>query len=210
MNVDAKPTIIDLGVSNVGSVVAALRLLGLSPKITTSPTDVETAAAIILPGVGAFADGMASLRDAHLVVPIQAAARKGIPILGLCLGMQLLATESEEHGLHEGLDLIPGRVTRMIAGAHEKVPNIGWCDVSLKRPSRLFSATRDGESFYFVHSYHFVCKDSKDISAYLHFGAAEITAAVERKNLFGVQFHPEKSQDAGLSVLSAFAETIVR
>jgi glutamine amidotransferase len=200
--------IIDLGISNIGSVLRAFQRLGSSPALLEDASAVSTATAIVLPGVGAFGDGMAALRSRGLEAPLQEAARLGKPILGFCLGMQLLADSSEEYGQHRGLGLIPGRVLRLVPGAGERVPNIGWCDVTTRPGSRLFRNTPDKTPFYFVHSYHMLCSDPADAAATIAFGDTRVTVAVEHGNIFGLQCHPEKSQDAGLGVLDAFLTVV--
>lgn len=198
-------TIIDSGIANIASVTSAFRRLGAASRVTREPSELENAHAIVLPGVGAFADGMDSLRKCALVTPIKQAAARGTPILGICLGMQLLADASEEFGEHAGLGLVPGRVVQLQPGTtSERVPNIGWCDVEHREGSRLFAGTPAGRAFYFVHSFHMRCADEKDVSASITFGGVSVTAAVERGNVLGVQFHPEKSQDAGLGVMENF------
>jgi glutamine amidotransferase len=202
-------TIIDSGIANIGSVVAAYRRLGIATTTTTDPKTVATASALVLPGVGAFADGMDNLRQKDLVQPILDAAAAGVPILGICLGMQLLAEVSEEFGEHEGLGLILGRVIPLQpAQANERVPNIGWCDVTLNPQLSLFQGMGTSQTFYFVHSYYLNCSDSRHVVATIPFGEAMVTVAVAHRNIFGVQFHPEKSQDAGLQLLNQFARTI--
>lgn len=200
--------IIDSKIANLASVLAAFRHLGEGVVISDDPETVAAASGLVLPGVGAFADGMNSLRRLRLVEPIQAAVAVNTPILGICLGMQLLAEESEEFGLHQGLGLIPGRVTRLLPKPGERVPNIGWCDVYPKEASILFQGIPAETSFYFVHSYHFVCRHQEDSAAFMQFGHAPVTVAVERGNIFGVQFHPEKSQDAGLALLETFVKHV--
>jgi len=161
--------------------------------------------AVLLPGVGAFANAMAQLDSRDLAGPIRAAAADGVPVLGICLGMQLLAEESEEFGRHEGLGLIPGSVVRLsprLAG--ERVPNIGWCDVTPALDAALYREVVPGTSFYFVHSFVLDCREASDVAATIRFGDGPVTVAVQRGNIHGAQFHPEKSQDAGLSVLAAF------
>ena len=202
-------TIIDSGIANIASVSAAFRRLGAETCVTREPALVAGAEAIVLPGVGAFADGMASLQNCGVVGPIQSAAAGGTPILGICLGMQLLADSSEEFGEHSGLGLVPGRVVQLqAAGASDRVPNIGWCDVQPRAGSKLFADTPAGTAFYFVHSFHMQCTRPEDASASIVFGGAPVTAAVEKGRVFGVQFHPEKSQDAGLGVLENFVNFV--
>jgi imidazole glycerol-phosphate synthase subunit HisH len=195
-------TVVDMGLSNLGSVLHALARLGVPARATRDADEVRSAAALVLPGVGAFGDGMRALRGAGLVDPVRAHARAGRPLLGICLGMQLLADEGSEHGRHAGLGLVPGRVERLRpgAGSGQRVPNIGWCDVR----------TADGEGpvpedacLYFVHSYHLVPEDPAHVAAWVDL-MPPVAAAVRRGAVWGVQFHPEKSQDAGLAVLDRF------
>ncbi|RJQ83013.1 MAG: imidazole glycerol phosphate synthase subunit HisH [Desulfobacteraceae bacterium] len=198
-------TIIDSGIANIGSVRRAIERIGEPTAVAKAPGVIESASALILPGVGSFADGMESLRRLNLIEPIRRAAGAGVPILGICLGMQLLAESGQEFGQHEGLGLVPGCVVRLqplLAG--ERVPNIGWCDVSLVRKSRLFCGIDDDTAFYFMHSYHLQCADPSQTVGTIAFGAGTACAAVEAGNLFGVQFHPEKSQDFGLQILHNF------
>jgi glutamine amidotransferase len=199
---------VDLKISNLQSVREAFRRVGAEVTMANGPQDIESAEAVILPGVGAFGDGMESLSDQGLIGPLRAhALEKKKPLIGICLGMQLLAGRSEEFGLHEGLGLIGGQVVRLEAtGPGLRVPNMGWCDVAIQNPnSQLFAGFRRQPDpiFYFAHSYHLECADGEDMAGALDFGQP-ITAAIERDNLFGLQFHPEKSQGAGLEVLSAF------
>jgi len=178
--------------------------VGLLGKLTDKAEDVRAAKAIIVPGVGAYRDGMACLRDHGLVDEIRAAAAAGKPVLGICLGMQLLATRSEENGLHEGLNLIPGNIVRLPETPQVRVPNIGWCDVNSEHAGVLFPADSETRAFYFVHSYHFVPQSAAAVAACITAGSDKFAAAVEVGNVFGVQFHPEKSQDAGLDLLSRY------
>jgi glutamine amidotransferase len=198
-------SIIDSGIANIASVLNACRRLGVTAAVADAPAALFSSTALILPGVGAFADGMDSLRRRGLIEPIRASAAAGVPILGICLGMQLLAETSEEFGRHEGLGLIPGRVVRLEpAHAGERVPNIGWCDVTMSPSSRLFAGLPGGGAFYFMHSYRLQCEDEQDAAGTIAFGPSAVCAAVERGNVFGVQFHPEKSQDLGLRCLNNF------
>lgn len=187
---------VDMGVSNIRSVAEAFRRVGAEVEVTSSSEQAAEAEALVLPGVGAFGDGMASLREQGLVDPIRRHVANGKPLLGICLGMQLLADESEEHGRSEGLGLVPGRVRRLAPTAPGlRVPNIGWCDVRF----------RDGreDCLYFAHSFHLECRDEQDVAGTIEYGGP-VVAAVERGRVLGLQFHPEKSQDAGLEVLARF------
>jgi glutamine amidotransferase len=196
--------VVDLGISNIGSVLSAFERLRCTPSIVQSPDDLRSARAIVLPGVGAFGDGMKALKEKKLVEPLRTAARAGKPMLGFCLGMQLLADSGEEYGHHEGLGLIPGQVIRLAPGPGDRVPNIGWCDVEARPGARLFRNLPPLTAFYFVHSFHLRCADVAHSAASIRFGGELVTVAIEHGNIFGLQYHPEKSQDAGLSVLDAF------
>jgi imidazole glycerol-phosphate synthase subunit HisH len=196
--------VIDMGISNLASVVRALERVGAPLTEKATPADLARAAAVILPGVGAFGDGMASLAAQGLVEPLRAVAKAGTPILGICLGMQLLVESSDEHGHHAGLGLVRGRVIRLHA-THpgDRVPNIGWCDVQPTRVSTLFPAGTGG-TFYHVHSFRLEPADPGIVAATIDFSGDRIPVAIEQNNLFGVQFHAEKSQDDGLDLLAAF------
>lgn len=200
-------TVVDLGLSNLESVLQALRRVGAEARATRDPAQVEAARALVLPGVGAFGDGMASLRDAGLIAPIRAHAEAGRPLLGICLGMQLLADMGTEHGAFQGLGLVPGTVVRLDPPDRSfRVPNIGWCDTEALKPDG--PVPRNG-CFYFVHSYHLL-GDAADLQAGTDIGGQYVAAAVARGNVWGVQFHPEKSQDDGLAVLEHFLAHIER
>jgi len=196
--------IIDYGMGNVGSVKNALGALGHEAVISASPDDIRSASHLILPGVGAFPDGMKNLTDSGLVTVLsQEVVEKKKPILGVCLGMQLFAGQGEEGGMHTGLGWIPGVTRRFrVDGTRYKIPHVGWNDVSVRTQSRLFRGIAR-PIFYFVHSYHLVPEDSTIISGESEYGEY-FAAAVEQDNIFGVQFHPEKSQYAGLKVLENF------
>jgi glutamine amidotransferase len=194
--------LVDMQISNLASVRQALSRIGVPELARATRDNVAGAEAVLLPGVGAFGDGMTSLREQGLVEPIRRAAKSGVPVFGICLGMQLLADESEEFGRHEGLGLLPGRVKKLSAAPGFRVPNIGWCDVTATRESRLFP--KGGGTFYHVHSFHLEPKDPAVVSATIDFAGRSVAVAVETGNLFGAQFHPEKSQDDGLGVLAAF------
>jgi len=203
-------SVIDMGLGNLGSVIQAFQRVGCNVLITNSSIAVSSASAIVLPGVGAFGDGMKMLRKMHLISPLSEHVAAGKPLLGICLGMQLLARSSDEHGYHEGLGFIPGIVERLKStGPDCRVPNIGWSDVIVHRKnSWLYKNSTEESIYYFAHSYFLRCDDANDVVATIDYGGAPITAAVERGNLLGVQFHPEKSLDAGLQVLAAFVNYV--
>lgn len=192
--------IIDYGMGNLHSVSKAVERLGCEMMVTSDPEQILAADGAILPGVGAFGDAMAYLRETGLSETIKAYAASGKPLLGICLGMQLLFTESEEHGLHQGLDLLPGRVTRF--QGDYKVPHMGWNELSFLQPSPLFEGVEPGH-VYFVHSYHALPERSEDLLAVTDYHQP-VTAIVGRGSLFGMQFHPEKSGGLGMSLLERF------
>lgn len=195
--------VIDSGVANLRSVVNALNHLGASIQIARTPADLDTASRIILPGVGAFAAGMARLREGGFVAPLRACAGRGLPILGICLGMQMLFEGSEEMGDHEGLGLLAGRVVRFPAEG-PKVPHIGWNQLEHTGNSPLLAGIPSGSYAYFVHSYY-AHTQAENVLSHTDYGIA-FPAVVGRGNVFGAQFHPEKSQDTGLRLLRNFLE----
>ncbi len=199
-------SIVDLGLSNLGSLISSLSKINVETKVVSKPEELKKAKAIILPGVGAFVDGMRSLKNQNLINTLKNQVNKGVPILGICLGMQLLSENSEEFGICEGLGLIKGNVMKLPDVKNLRIPNMGWCDLFNNFESEITRNINDEDSFYFVHSYHLVCRDKSSQSSYINFGSHKITAIVEKNNIFGVQFHPEKSHDKGLKILSNFAE----
>ncbi len=197
--------VVDYGMGNLRSVLNAVTALGRTAFVATEPADLRRAVAVILPGVGAFADGMRNLRDGGWVEPLQRDVKNaGKPFLGICLGMELLATGGMEHGWHEGLDWVAGVVDRLPAASSAiKVPHIGWNDVRIVREDGLYVGLGGHQSFYFVHSYYFAPRDAAVVSAVCGHGM-EFAASVESDNVVGTQYHPEKSQKAGLAVLRNF------
>lgn len=196
----------DYGVNNVGSVVNMLRRVGVALSVARAPEDVARASALVLPGIGSFDAGVHNLREAGLFEAIQERVRAAtVPILGICLGMQLLSGGSEE-GRKEGLGLVPGFARRLAptnGGARLKVPHMGWSETECL-DEELFGALGRSARFYYVHSYHVVCEDPADVAARCAYGAP-FTAALRRGKVMGTQFHPEKSHRYGLAVLDAFA-----
>jgi glutamine amidotransferase len=193
--------VVDYGRGNLGSVEKALGRLGMRAVVTQEPGVVAAAEAVVLPGDGAFHDAMASLQALGLVPPIRACLDGGRPFLGICLGYQLLFTESEEFGQGKGLDVIPGPVRRFPAGL--KIPHMGWNQVAHRGDLRLFDGIPPGAHFYFVHSYYPEVTDPSLRTATCDYGVT-FAAAVERDGLFATQFHPEKSQRWGLRLLENF------
>ena len=194
--------IVDYGVGNLFSLVSSLRHLGLTAEVTGKAEDLRAADRIILPGVGAFPDAADKLSAAGMDTALKAEAVKGKPILGICLGMQLLFDKSLEFYEKPGLGLIPGTVVPIETDL--KIPQIGWNSLEFCGRSPIFKYLKDGEYVYFVHSYHAVGCD-RYITAVTDYGA-RVTAAVQNKNVYGTQFHPEKSGDCGLKILKAFSE----
>jgi len=197
--------VVDYGVGNVRSVVNALAAAGADARVSARLEDLRAAERIVLPGVGAFADCMRNLVATGLVEPLEDEVRgKGKPFLGICVGMQLLGGEGHENGVHAGLGWLAGAVTRFtVEDKGLKVPHVGWNEVIPTRPSILFRGLRERSTFYFVHSYHFLCDAPDAVTAVCDYGAP-FTAAVEHANIFGTQFHPEKSQENGQRVLRNF------
>lgn len=194
--------IIDYGMGNLRSVQKGFERVGYWAKITDRAEDVSRAERLVLPGVGAFGDAMENLRNLGLIYPIVKSISEGRPFLGICLGLQLLFTESEEVGIHQGLNLLPGRVRRFPSGKH--VPQIGWNQIHFKKENPLLEGIPDGSFFYFVHSYYVDPEQPSDVVTTTDYGI-DYTSIVERRNVFGIQFHPEKSQDLGLLILKNFA-----
>jgi len=194
--------IIDYGMGNLHSVGKAVERLGCEAVVTSDPQAILAADGAILPGVGAFGDAMANLRETGLVDTVKAYAASGKPFLGICLGMQLLFTESEEHGEHKGLDLLPGKVVRF--QGDYKVPHMGWNELIFKQESPLFEGVEPGH-VYFVHSYHALPERESDLLAVTDYHQP-VTAIVGRGSVFGMQFHPEKSGELGMALLRKFTD----
>jgi glutamine amidotransferase len=193
--------IIDYGMGNLRSVEKALASLGADLVVTGDPAMVRGADGVILPGVGAFGDAMENLREQGMVAAIQEVVAAGKPFLGICLGMQLLFTSSEEHGLNEGLNLIAGHVRRFQGDF--KIPHIGWNDLTLVRESALLKGVEDGDYVYWVHSLVVEPEDRSVLLATTDY-YGEVPGIVGRDNVYGIQFHPEKSSRVGLTMLGNF------
>ncbi|TNJ61044.1 imidazole glycerol phosphate synthase subunit HisH [Paenibacillus hemerocallicola] len=192
--------IIDYGMGNLHSVSKAVERLGYDALVTSNPDEIMAADGAILPGVGAFGDAMDNLRETGLKDTVLRYAESGKPLLGICLGMQLLFAESEEHGKHEGLNLLPGKVIRF-RGPY-KVPHMGWNKLSFRKASPLLDGLEEGH-VYFVHSYHAIPEQTADLLATTDYYQA-VTAIVGRNNVYGMQFHPEKSGELGMRLLERF------
>lgn len=195
-------TIIDYAINNLRSVEKAFLSMGLSVEVSDKPEKIRQAEKIVLPGVGAFADAMANLQAKNLVDVLREKVRAGTPLLGLCLGLQLLFSESEEFGNTVGFNFIPGKVRRLPKTV--KVPHIGWNQLHLQRRDPLLEGIREGSFVYFVHSYYAAPEDSEDVLATTDY-ELEFPSITRRGNVWATQFHPEKSQDVGLRILRNFA-----
>ncbi len=200
-----KVLIIDYGIGNLHSVRRALENIGADVAVSDSPKELAAAARIILPGVGGFGAGMAQLEERGWVEPFRrAVVDDGVPCLGICLGMQLLADRGFEGEERPGLGVIPGDVIRLEPQSKdERVPHVGWNEVSQSSDSPLFSGIQSGTDFYFVHSYHLKARDERQVIGTTNY-CGSFPAAVQRENVFGVQFHPEKSSHAGVRLLRNF------
>lgn len=198
--------VIDYGMGNIQSVLNAFARIGTPARTVTSGSDLAGCEALVLPGVGAFSKAMSNLRAAGMVDGIRGRVADGVPLLGICLGLQLLADESEEHGRHEGLGIIPGRVRTIPVPAGYHLPHIGWNGVSITTQGRagLFAGVPDDSCFYFVHSYALEC-DSRFVAATTDHGVP-IVAAVQSGSVWAAQFHPEKSQANGFRLLRNFVQ----
>jgi imidazole glycerol-phosphate synthase subunit HisH len=200
-----KIAIVDYGMANLRSVQKAFEHVGHSAVITGDPNQVVDADKVVLPGVGAFCDGMAKLNSSGLTGPILEHVRQGRPLLGICLGLQFLFTRGHEDGVHEGLNLFAGEVVRFGHVPGLKIPHMGWNQLKLHGNCPLFREVREGESVYFVHSYHAVPRDRELIAAETDY-PTPFVSAIWRDNVYATQFHPEKSQRVGLTILKNFAE----
>lgn len=212
--------IIDSGIANLRSVEKGFEKVGISARVVKEPRLLRDAAGIVLPGVGAFADGIATLKTAGFIEPLLREVRSGKPVLGICLGLHFLFSESEEFGRHKGLDLLPGRVRRFpdtilssdfgprspvsdVPSSPLKVPHMGWNRVYPRKEVPIMRGIPDGSYFYFVHSYYVEPEEEGVIAGVTEYGIS-FTSMIWRDNLFATQFHPEKSQGLGLQLLANF------
>ncbi len=195
--------VVDYGMGNLRSVHKALEKVGFEVETTSDPEKVVRAQKVVLPGVGAFADAIRNLRNTGMSDAILEVIRLGKPFLGICLGLQLLFSESEEDGIHRGLDIIPGRVRRL--PPIEKVPHMGWNQVSYSQETALFDGIPNNSYFYFVHSYY-VDPDDPGVAAATTQHGITFTCAIKSGTIFATQFHPEKSSALGLKLLRNFGE----
>lgn len=198
--------IVDYGMGNLRSVEKGFQKVGVEARIVTDAKAIDDAKGVVLPGVGAFRDCMLNLASHKLIDPIMKSIEKGKPYLGICLGLQVLFTESEEFGHSRGLDVFKGRVPRFPEG-ELKVPHMGWNSIKIRRRPPILDGIPDGEYFYFVHSYYVAPEDESVIAATTDYGI-EFTSMVWRDNIIAVQFHPEKSQTMGLKILENFGNMV--
>lgn len=201
--------VVDYGMGNLRSVAKALERAGAQVKVTSDAAEITGAQGVVLPGVGAFGACMDNLRARGLLAPVRSVIERGVPFFGICLGMQLLFEESEEFGPIAGLGILPGRVVRFPDRPDLPVPHMGWNTLRLRSPAPHLRGIEDGTFMYFVHSYFVVPKDPSIVAATTEYGL-EFAAAVWAGNVFATQFHPEKSQRAGLQLLRNFLECVVK
>ncbi len=197
--------IVDYGMGNLKSVEKGFKKVGIDAVVTSNPRAVDDAGAIVLPGVGAFKDCIRNLSDLSLTEAVISSINKGKPFLGICLGLQVLFSESEEFGTCKGLDIFRGKVVRFQEGL--KVPHMGWNTVKVIKRPPILSDIEDDAFFYFVHSFYVVPEDNDIIATTTDYGTT-FTSMVWKDNVFATQFHPEKSQDLGLKVLSGFGKFV--
>ena len=193
--------IIDYGMGNLRSVEKGFQKVGIDAVVITNPQAIDNAQAVVLPGVGAFRDCMRNLEQMSMTEPIVKSIQKGKPFLGICLGLQVLFTESEEFGICKGIGVLKGRVVKFQTGL--KVPHMGWNNVKIVQRPPIFDGIHDESFFYFVHSFYVVPQDINVIATTTDYGVT-FTSMVWKENIFATQFHPEKSQEIGLMVLKNF------
>lgn len=199
--------IIDYGMGNLRNVQKGFEKVGFEAKITNKANDIKEAHAVVLPGVGAFRDCMENLDHLGLIEPLIRAIEEGKPYLGICLGLQILFSESEEFGSKKGLDIIKGRVRKFLPDIDHKVPHMGWNTVEIVKEVPMLEGISSGDFFYFVHSYY-VEPDEKGLVSTLTDYGIKFTSSIFKDNIFATQFHPEKSQKKGLMVLENFAKSV--
>jgi glutamine amidotransferase len=198
-------SIIDYGMGNLHSVVNALNKLNIDCQITDNPQKILNSDGIILPGVGAFPQAIEYIKEKKLDKVINAAVKKQIPLLGICLGMQLLFEESDEFGSHQGLGYIKGNVSKL--EIDYKIPQVGWNNLQITNESPILNGITEKDYVYFVHSFYATVTNKKNLNAYVDYGS-KVAAIVSNENVYGFQFHPEKSGEVGLKLLKNFGELI--
>jgi glutamine amidotransferase len=197
--------ILDYGMGNLRSVEKALQKVGAETLVTSDAEKIMGVEGLVLPGVGAFKDCMRNLREYGLIEPIYEFIHSGRPFLGICLGLQLLFTESKEFGVYKGLDIIKGKVVRFPQNSILKIPHMGWNTIKIKREVPLLQNIKDESYFYFVHSYYVIPEEESIVTSTTHYGI-EFVSSICHNNIFACQFHPEKSQEPGLKILRKFGE----
>lgn len=198
-------SIIDYGMGNLKSVENALDLLGIEYKITKDKDEILNSKGIILPGVGAFPDAISNIREAGLDKVLEEAVKKGTPLLGICLGMQLLFESSEEGVKSTGLGFLKGKIERL--KVDYKIPHMGWNSLNYEVKTPILKDIEEGSYVYFVHSYYAVVEENEILNAYAEYGV-KVPGVVSKGNVYGIQFHPEKSGDVGLKMLKNFGELV--
>jgi glutamine amidotransferase len=202
-----KIVIIDYGMGNLRNVQKGFEWVGFEAKVTRSKKEIGGASAIVLPGVGAFKDCMENLERYGLIEPLLQSIGKGKPYLGICLGLQILLSESEEFGFQKGLDLIKGKVVKFVPDPEHKVPHMGWNTVEIEKEAPMLQGIESGDFFYFVHSYYVTPDETQWISTFTTYDK-RFVSSIWKENIFATQFHPEKSQKKGLKILENFAKSI--
>ena len=202
-----KIVIIDYGMGNLRNVQKGFEWIGFEASVTRNKKEIERASAIVLPGVGAFKDSMDNLEKFGLIEPLLRSIQKGKPYLGICLGLQILFSESEEFGFQKGLDLIKGKVVKFKPDQEHKVPHMGWNAIEKKMEIPFLRGVESGDFFYFVHSYYVIPEEPQWMSTLTNYGIPFVSS-IWKENLFATQFHPEKSQQKGLKILENFARSI--
>jgi imidazole glycerol-phosphate synthase subunit HisH len=199
--------ILDYRIGNLRSVQKALQMVGGDAYIAHAPDQVGDVDGLVLPGVGAFGDGMANLHELGYVPLLLDSVDRGLPLLGICVGLQVLFDESNEMGTHRGLGLLPGHVTRFLPPL--VVPHVGWNQIRVRRPHHLVDGIEDGQHAYFTHSYYAIPANDADVVATTDYGS-DFASIVARENVCGVQFHPEKSWRVGLAMLRGYVDSLRR
>jgi len=202
-----KIVIIDYGMGNLRNVQKGFEYVRSEAKVTRNKKEIERASAIVLPGVGAFKDCMQNLEKFGLIEPLLRSIEKGKPYLGICLGLQILFSESEEFGSQKGLDLIRGRVVKFRPDPDHKVPHMGWNTIEKEREVPFLQGIESGDFFYFVHSYYVVPEERQWAATFTSYGKPFVSS-IWKDNVFATQFHPEKSQQKGLRILEDFVKSI--
>ena len=202
-----KIVIIDYGMGNLRNVQKGFEWIGFEASVTRNKKEIERASAIVLPGVGAFKDCMDNLEKFGLIEPLLRSIQKGKPYLGICLGLQILFSESEEFGFQKGLDLIKGKVVKFKPDQEHKVPHMGWNGIEKKMEIPFLRGIESGDFFYFVHSYYVIPEEPRWVSTLTNYGIPFVSSIL-KENLFATQFHPEKSQQKGLRILENFAKAL--